>query len=203
MYDIAKGSIEIDGQDIQKVTKASLRENIAIVPQTPVFLEDRSIFHNITYGRPNASMTDTIKACRAAQIHKRILMLRGGYDTLMTDARLSQGELQRIAIARALVKDSHILLLDEATSALDANTEYEIQKALVSARKGRTTLIIAHRLSTVKNADTICVLGDGRIIEQGAHNELILKDSEYARLWSKHIGSKKTRRLSRARRSQF
>ncbi len=182
-YDVTGGAIRIDGQDLREVTVASIRGAIALVTQEP-FLFDDSIRGNIAYGRPEATLEEVEAAARAADAHEFISGLPDGYDTLVGEAgaRLSGGQRQRIAIARAFLKDAPILLLDEATSALDAESETRVQAALNRLMAGRTTLLIAHRMSTVQGADRIYVVDAGRVVEQGAHAELIARRGLYARL---------------------
>lgn len=173
-YDLSAGRIAIDGQDIAKVTKRSLRENIAYVSQQP-YLFEGSIADNIRYGRESATPADIERAARLAHAEEFILRLPQGYDTPVGEngANLSGGQRQRLSIARAIVREAPILVLDEATSALDNESEARVQAALAEVMKGRTTLVIAHRLSTVVNADQIVVLEQGRVVEQGKHSELL------------------------------
>jgi subfamily B ATP-binding cassette protein MsbA len=182
-YDVTSGVVSIDGQDIRGVTLASLRHHIALVTQEP-FLFDDTIRANIAYARPDASLEEVEAAARAADAHDFILNLPGGYDAEVGEAgtRLSGGQRQRISIARAFLKNAPILLLDEATSALDTESEQKVQAALERLMAGRATLLIAHRLSTVRNADRIYVVENGRVVEQGAHRSLIAKRGLYARL---------------------
>ena len=185
-YDIQSGSVTIDGQDIRDVTQASLRASIGIVPQDTVLFND-TILYNIAYGRVGASVPEIAEAARLAQIDKFIRELPQGYETMVGERglKLSGGEKQRVAIARTLLKNPPILLLDEATSALDTHTEREIQSALKVVEKNRTTLVIAHRLSTVVDADEILVLDHGQIIERGRHADLVARGGAYAAMWNK------------------
>ncbi|MTD95525.1 ATP-binding cassette domain-containing protein [Hyphomicrobium sp. xq] len=183
LFDVERGSISIDGQDIRDVTLASLRDAISIVAQD-VTLFDDTIGANIALGRLGAPQPDIVAAARAAAAHDFILGQPNGYDTEIGDRglRLSGGQRQRLALARAILKDAPILLLDEATSALDTESERLVQEALARFTKGRTTLVIAHRLSTVQNADLIVVMDDGAIVETGTHLQLLAADGPYARL---------------------
>lgn len=183
-YDVTEGAILINGQDIRQLKQGSLRASIGIVPQDTVLFND-SIFYNIQYGRPTASHEEVLAAAQAAQLHDFIQSLPEKYATRVGERglKLSGGEKQRVAIARALLKNPAILIFDEATSALDSATERAIQSQLEEASRGRTTLIIAHRLSTVMHADQILVLGDGAIIERGTHAELLAADGTYASMW--------------------
>ncbi|WP_409361746.1 ABCB family ABC transporter ATP-binding protein/permease [Bartonella heixiaziensis] len=187
-YDVDAGSITIDGQDIRNVTQKSLREAIGMVPQDTVLFND-TIAYNICYGRPSATDEEVHKAAEMAQISKFIEMLPKGFQSMVGERglKLSGGEKQRVAIARTLLKAPPLLILDEATAALDTATEQEIQQALDIVSRGRTTLIIAHRLSTVINADEILVLKNGRIIENGTHAELLRKKGLYASMWNKQL----------------
>ncbi len=184
-FDVEEGGIAIDGQDIRSVSLASLRAAIAIVSQE-VTLFDDTLRANIAYGRFGASTADIDAAARAAGIDGFIRELPDGYDTQVGEhgVRLSGGQRQRIAIARAMLKDAPILLLDEATSALDSASERQVQSALRTLISGRTTLVIAHRLSTVQGADLICVIDRGRLVESGRHAELLARNGFYARLYA-------------------
>jgi subfamily B ATP-binding cassette protein MsbA len=183
-YDTASGTIEIDGQHIASVTLDSLRRSLALVTQES-FLFDETIRANIGYGRAGASLDDIVDAAKAAAAHEFIAALPSGYDTKVGEGglRLSGGQRQRIAIARAMLRDAPILLLDEATSALDSENERQVQDALKRLMKGRTTIVIAHRLTTVLDADRIYVLDRGKVVEQGRHDELIARGGLYARLY--------------------
>lgn len=185
-YDVTGGSVEIDGQDVRDVAQESVRHAIGMVPQDTVLFND-TIAYNIRYGRPDASDEEVREAARMAQIHDFIDRLPKGYDSEVGERglKLSGGEKQRVAIARTILKAPPILILDEATSALDTHTEREIQSALDQVSKNRTTLVIAHRLSTVVNADQIIVLEAGRIAERGTHTELLDKNGLYASMWTR------------------
>lgn len=188
--DVTGGGIYVDGQDIRDVTQKSLRENIAYVPQESSLFH-RSIFENIAYGKPDATDEEVYEAARLANADEFIAELPEGYDTLVGErgVKLSGGQRQRIAIARAILKDAPILVLDEATSALDSESEALIQEALANLMEGRTSIVVAHRLSTVAGLDKIVVLKDGKIVEQGTHQELLKKDGEYQKLWSRQSGA--------------
>ena len=183
-YPITSGEILIDGKPLNKLTARSLRQNIGIVQQD-VYLFNASIRENILYGKPDATEEEVIRAAKRANIHDYVMTLDNGYDTQIGErgVRLSGGQKQRLSIARVFLKNPPILILDEATSALDNTTEILIQQALDELCRGRTTIVVAHRLSTIKNADEIAVISDGRILEQGTHDALLEKDGMYAELY--------------------
>ena len=185
-YEVSGGRVLIDGQNISDVTQSSLRAAIGMVPQDTVLFND-TIFYNIRYGRPEASDREVREAAKLAQVHDFIMTLPQGYDSLVGERglKLSGGEKQRVAIARTILKSPPILMLDEATSALDSHTEKEIQDALERVARERTSLVIAHRLSTVVHADNIIVLDHGEIVEQGTHQELLARGGIYASLWTR------------------
>ena len=188
--DVQGGEILIDGQNISKVQQVSLREAIAYVPQETALFH-RSIADNIAYARPEASRKEIIRAAKLANAHEFIKDLPDGYDTLVGERgiKLSGGQRQRVAIARAILKNAPILVLDEATSALDSESEALIQDALVKLMKGRTSIVVAHRLSTIASLDRIIVLDDGKIKEQGTHQQLLKKHGAYYHLWSRQSGA--------------
>lgn len=183
-YNVKKGTIQIDGKDIHDVTMESLRRNIGIVQQD-IYLFNASIKENILYGRLDATDEEVVEAAKRANIHDYIMSLDDGYNTVIGErgVRLSGGQKQRLSIARVFLKNPPILILDEATSALDNTTEILIQKSLDDLCKGRTTLVVAHRLSTIKNADEIAVIAEGKIVEQGSHEELMAKGGMYSELY--------------------
>lgn len=184
-YDVNQGCIRIDGQDIRLATQDSLRAAIGVVPQDTVLFNE-SIYYNIAYGRPDATRDEVVAAARAAHILRFIETLPQGWDTVVGERglKLSGGEKQRVAIARTLLKNPVILILDEATSALDTKTEKAIQAELLEIARSRTSLIIAHRLSTVVEADEILVIDDGHIVERGRHPDLLAKNGVYAHMWA-------------------
>ena len=184
LYDVGQGAVSIDGHDVRSVTLASLQAAIGVVSQDPHLFHD-TIRTNLRYARPQATDAELVEACQAAQIHDVIAALPDGYDTVVGDRgyRLSGGEKQRLAIARVLLKDPAIIVLDEATSHLDSDNEERIQAALTKALTGRTSLVIAHRLSTVVDADQILVIEDGRVTQRGTHDELVAAEGRYAQLY--------------------
>ena len=188
--DVQNGQILVDGQDISEAQQVSLREAIAYVPQETALFH-RSIADNIAYARPDASRDEIVRAAKLANAHEFIKDLPDGYDTLVGERgiKLSGGQRQRVAIARAILKDAPILVLDEATSALDSESEALIQDALIKLMKGRTSIVVAHRLSTIASLDRIIVLEDGKIIEQGTHKQLIKRHGAYQHLWSRQSGA--------------
>ena len=183
-YDVSGGFISIDGQDVRNVTQSSLHNVIGVVPQDTVLFND-SIFYNIAYGKDDATLEEVENAARSAQIHEFVKSLPDGYETTVGERglKLSGGEKQRVGIARTVLKDPPILLLDEATSALDSETEHEVQDALERAGRGRTVISIAHRLSSISDAERIVVLEEGYTVEMGSHNELLKKRGRYYDLW--------------------
>jgi subfamily B ATP-binding cassette protein MsbA len=187
-HDVTSGRITLDGFDVRELTQASLRAQMGVVTQG-TFLFSDTIYYNIAYGRPEASREDVMRAARQAHAHDFILACEQGYDTLVGErgVRLSGGQRQRLAIARAFLKDPPILILDEATSDLDAESEFMVQQALSELMHGRTVLVIAHRLATVRNADRIVVVHEGRVAEVGRHDELLARDGLYRRLHALQI----------------
>jgi len=192
-YDVTGGSVQIDQQDVRDVTQASVHARIGIVPQDTVLFND-TLYYNIAYGRPDATRAEVVEAARAAKIDGFIESLPDGYDTQVGERglKLSGGEKQRVGIARTLLKDPPILVLDEATSALDTETEREIQSELREMSTGRSVIMIAHRLSTVVDADMIVVLEGGIIAESGTYKELIARDGRFAQMWSKQQSEAET-----------
>ena len=188
--DVQDGEILIDGQNIHEVQQVSLREAIAYVPQETALFH-RSIAENIAYSKPDASRDEIIRAAKLANADEFIRDLPDGYETLVGERgiKLSGGQRQRVAIARAILKDAPVLVLDEATSALDSESEALIQDALIRLMKGRTSIVVAHRLSTIASLDRIVVLENGKIIEQGTHHELLEKHGAYHKLWSRQSGA--------------
>jgi ATP-binding cassette subfamily B protein len=189
LFDINSGRILIDGVDIKTVTQASLRQNIGMIPQDPALFH-RTLMDNIRYGNPNASDKEVIEAAKKADAHHFIMKIPNKYQALVGErgVKLSGGQRQRIAIARAFLKNAPILILDEATSQLDSLTEHEIQESLWELMQGKTTLIIAHRLSTLLKMDRILVFDRGRIIEDGTHKDLLKGKGLYKTLWDAQIG---------------
>ncbi len=187
-YDIDDGAVKIDGQDLRNVTQSSVRAAIGIVPQDTVLFND-TIFYNIAYGRPSASREEVEEAAKLARIHDFVLSLPDGYMTRVGERglKLSGGERQRVSIARTILKRPKLLVFDEATSALDTRTEKEIQESLRQISAGVTTLVIAHRLSTVVDADQIAVLDKGAVVERGTHRDLLAADGVYAQMWRRQL----------------
>ena len=182
------GALSIDDQDVREVTLDSLQKMIGVVPQDTVLFND-SIFYNISYGDPSATVEQVQAAAKAASVHDFIMQLPDGYNTKVGERglKLSGGEKQRVGIARTILKDAPILLLDEATSALDTKTEREIQQSLQQMGRDKTVIIIAHRLSTVVDADQIVVLDKGKILEQGTHQALMQLNGRYAQMWQAQL----------------
>jgi len=185
-YDVSSGAVRIDGQDIRTVTQASLRAAIGVVPQDTVLFNE-TVYYNIAYGNPSATPAQVEEAARRARIHDFIMKTPDGYQTRVGERglRLSGGERQRVAIARAFLKNPRIIVLDEATSALDSHTEKAIQASLKEVSRGRTTLIVAHRLSTIVDADEILVLHEGCLVESGTHAQLLARNGLYASMWKR------------------
>ena len=183
-YDVTEGAVLVDGHDVRDVTIASLRSQIGIVTQDPILFND-TIRCNIAYGNPKALESDIVAAATAAYAYDFVQSFPEGFDTVVGEkgVRLSGGEKQRICIARALLKNAPVLILDEATSSLDSESELAVQEALENLMRGRTTFVIAHRLSTIRNADRIIVIVDGRIVEEGKHEELLSLRREYCKLY--------------------
>jgi ATP-binding cassette subfamily B protein len=187
--DAVEGNIMIDGQDIKNITQNDLRSVISYVPQESILFH-RTIGENISYGRPDATQAEIVDVAKKAFAHDFIAKLPNGYDTLVGERgiKLSGGERQRVAIARAMLKNSPVLVLDEATSSLDSVSEAYIQEAFTELMKNKTTIVVAHRLSTISKMDRIVVLEDGNIIEMGTHQELLRKNGVYADLWNHQSG---------------
>ena len=183
-YDVNGGEITVDGHETRRVTRDSLRKSFAMVLQD-TWLFHGTIFENIAYGNPDATLDDVIRVCRAARIHNYIMRLPQKYDTVLSDdgTNISKGQKQLLTIARAMLLDAHMLILDEATSNVDTRTEQQIQEAMLELMKGKTCFVIAHRLSTIRNADTILVVKDGQIVEQGTHDDLMEKKGFYRTLY--------------------
>jgi subfamily B ATP-binding cassette protein MsbA len=196
-YDVTGGSILIDGKDIRDISIESLRSLTAIVTQQTILFND-TVRNNIAYGDAAKSFDDTVRAAKSAYADDFIRQLPEGYDTVIGESgvKLSGGQRQRIAIARALLKDAPILILDEATSSLDTQSEREVQRALETLMNGRTSFVIAHRLSTIMNADRIIVLKDGRILEQGTHEELLARSGEYKNLYEQQFRDEPSERMN-------
>ena len=189
MCDVNSGNILIDGKDIRNFKQESLRKEMSIVPQEPILFDD-TIYNNIKFSNPSANKKEIMKAIRFAQLDKVIEGLPKKENTIVGErgVKLSGGEKQRVSIARAILANKKILVLDEATSSLDSETEYEIQKDLEKLMKGRTSIVVAHRLSTIMKADIIVVMKNGKIVQKGTHRDLITEGGEYQRLWDMQRG---------------
>lgn len=189
LYDISGGSVAIDGQDVRDVKMCSFRKHIGVVPQDSSMF-NVSILENLRYAKSDATVEECQEACRATTIHDKIMTFPDGYSTTVGDrgVKLSGGELQRLAIARAMLKDPEIVLLDEATSSVDSETEARIQANLRKWTKGRTTFIVAHRLSTIQHANVIFVIKHGQVVERGSHQKLLDANGHYARMWRLQTG---------------
>lgn len=189
MYDPDEGTIQVDGRDIKQYTQESLRQNIGVVAQDTI-LFNATLRENITYGKEHATEEEVWDAVRTSALESFVMGLPEKLDTLVGERgmKLSGGERQRVGLARCLIKDPQLVLLDEATSALDSATEREIQKNIATVCDGRTTLMIAHRLSTARHADEIVVLEKGEIVEKGSHDELLAKEGRYAKMWNLQTG---------------
>jgi ATP-binding cassette subfamily B protein len=189
-YDPQKGRVLLDGQDIHEFQYRSLRRQIGIVPQEPV-LFSTSVRDNIAYGRPAATLEEILEAARAAEADEFIRAMPQGYDTVIGErgVTLSGGQRQRLALARAFLKNSPILILDEPTAALDSETEAAVLRSLERLRQGRTVFVVAHRLSTVRQADLLLVMQDGQIVERGRHHELVARGGQYARVCELQFGA--------------
>lgn len=194
LYAANKGSITIAGQDIRSLKQASLRQHLAVVPQETVLMND-SIMENIRYGRLDASDDDVCAAAQLAHLDTAIQRMPDGFDTMVGERglKLSGGEKQRVAIARAFLRDPLLLVCDEATSALDSGSEHAIMKSLDELAQGRTSIFVAHRLSTVMNCDLIFVMSEGKLVEQGTHRELMHCGGVYADMWEMQVGEERTR----------
>ncbi|KAF2260210.1 P-loop containing nucleoside triphosphate hydrolase protein [Lojkania enalia] len=197
-YDVTGGSISIDGQDLRDVTLESLRNVLGVVPQDPC-LFNQTVLENVRYAKPEATDEEVIDACKDAALHENIISRPDGYNTKVGErgVKLSGGELQRVAISRLLLRKSKIVILDEATSAMDSSTEAQVQKAFQMLRSGRTMFVVAHRLSTIMDADLILFIKDGDIVERGTHQELLGRKGEYFELWERQNGRKEQPAIKR------
>jgi subfamily B ATP-binding cassette protein MsbA len=189
LYDVTRGTVRVDGHDVRDLTLSSLRDSIGIVPQETILFSG-TVRDNIAYGRPDATDAEIEAAARAAHAHDFIASFPDGYSTVVGERgrTLSGGQCQRLALARALLRNPKILILDEATSSLDAESEAQVQAALETLMHQRTTLVIAHRLSTVQNADRILVLDHGHVVEEGRHEDLLRRGGTYSRLYALQSG---------------